>query len=364
MAAALLAPGRTTLGPRPGHPRRRDHGRAAAPARLHGRPRPRRRDGRRSTSPRCSATRPTTTWSAGCAPRSTCSARCSPAAARRDVALPGGDAIGSRPLDLHVDGLARMGATVDSEHGFLVATAPPGGLVGAHDLAGLPERRRHREHPDGRGARQGHDGHRQRGPRAGDRRPLRGCSSRWARGSTASARRRSRSRASTRCSPVEHDVVPDRIVAGTWAFAAAMTRGDVTVHGAQRRAPRDRARQAASRPARRCSARSDGFRVACDRRPARRRRRDAAVPGLPDRPAADGARAERGRRRRRDGHRERVRGAVHVRRRAGAARRRHPHRRPPRGRPRPGAAVGGAGARDRHPGRRRAGRGRAGRRRA
>ena len=48
-----------------------------------------------------------------------------------DVALPGGDAIGSRPLDLHVDGLIRMGATVENEHGFLVATAPPGGLLGA-----------------------------------------------------------------------------------------------------------------------------------------------------------------------------------------------------------------------------------------
>src|SRR5947209_12697300 len=47
------------------------------------------------------------------------------------VALPGGDVIGSRPLDLHVEGLVRMGASVDSEHGFLVAKAPPGGLVGA-----------------------------------------------------------------------------------------------------------------------------------------------------------------------------------------------------------------------------------------
>ena len=47
------------------------------------------------------------------------------------VALPGGDAFGSRPLDLHVEGLVRMGATVRNEHGFLVATAPPGGLVGA-----------------------------------------------------------------------------------------------------------------------------------------------------------------------------------------------------------------------------------------
>jgi UDP-N-acetylglucosamine 1-carboxyvinyltransferase len=31
--------------------------------------------------------------------------------------------------------------------------------------------------------------------------------------------------------PVRHATVGDRIVAGTWAFASAMTRGDVTVHG-------------------------------------------------------------------------------------------------------------------------------------
>ena len=40
------------------------------------------------------------------------------------VALPGGDAIGSRGLDMHIAGLERLGATIVSEHGFLVATAP------------------------------------------------------------------------------------------------------------------------------------------------------------------------------------------------------------------------------------------------
>ncbi|HZN42563.1 MAG TPA: hypothetical protein VFC08_02430 [Actinomycetota bacterium] len=45
------------------------------------------------------------------------------------VAMPGGDNIGSRPIDLHLDGLRRMGATIDAEHGFLVARAE--GLVGA-----------------------------------------------------------------------------------------------------------------------------------------------------------------------------------------------------------------------------------------
>src|SRR5215207_3180114 len=37
------------------------------------------------------------------------------------VALPGGDAIGSRGLDMHISGLERLGATVVNEHGFLIA---------------------------------------------------------------------------------------------------------------------------------------------------------------------------------------------------------------------------------------------------
>src|SRR5579875_87708 len=46
------------------------------------------------------------------------------------VALPGGDNIGSRGLDLHIAGLCRLGAEVTSEHGYLVARAPHG-LSGA-----------------------------------------------------------------------------------------------------------------------------------------------------------------------------------------------------------------------------------------
>ena len=49
-----------------------------------------------------------------------------PLVARRGeakVALPGGDAIGSRGLDMHISGLQKLGATVESEHGFLIARA-------------------------------------------------------------------------------------------------------------------------------------------------------------------------------------------------------------------------------------------------
>jgi len=42
-----------------------------------------------------------------------------------DVAVPGGDAIGSRGLDMHIAGLERMGARFTNQHGFLVASAEP-----------------------------------------------------------------------------------------------------------------------------------------------------------------------------------------------------------------------------------------------
>ena len=42
------------------------------------------------------------------------------------MALPGGDNIGSRGLDLHVAGLQKLGAELESEHGFLIARAPTG----------------------------------------------------------------------------------------------------------------------------------------------------------------------------------------------------------------------------------------------
>ncbi len=39
------------------------------------------------------------------------------------VALPGGDAIGSRPLDMHQNGLRLLGATMTIEHGHVVGSA-------------------------------------------------------------------------------------------------------------------------------------------------------------------------------------------------------------------------------------------------
>jgi UDP-N-acetylglucosamine 1-carboxyvinyltransferase len=47
------------------------------------------------------------------------------------VSLPGGCAIGARPVDLHIKGLEAMGADIRIEGGYIVAKAPKGGLRGA-----------------------------------------------------------------------------------------------------------------------------------------------------------------------------------------------------------------------------------------
>ena len=48
------------------------------------------------------------------------------------VSLPGGCAIGTRPVDLFLFGLKALGAEIDIDEGYVVAKAPAGGLVGAH----------------------------------------------------------------------------------------------------------------------------------------------------------------------------------------------------------------------------------------
>jgi len=52
---------------------------------------------------------------------------------KADVSLPGGCAIGSRPVDLHLRGLEQMGADIKVENGYIRAT-DGGGLKGAHIL--------------------------------------------------------------------------------------------------------------------------------------------------------------------------------------------------------------------------------------
>jgi UDP-N-acetylglucosamine 1-carboxyvinyltransferase len=50
---------------------------------------------------------------------------------RAEVSLPGGCAIGARPVDLHLMALEAMGASIDLIEGYVHARAPEGGLRGA-----------------------------------------------------------------------------------------------------------------------------------------------------------------------------------------------------------------------------------------
>ena len=143
------------------------------------------------------------------------------------VALPGGDAIGSRGLDMHVAGLEALGASVVVEHGYLVAKAPR--LVGAPVWLDFPSV----------GATETlllaavlADGvttidNAAREPdlvdlgeflvAMGARIDGLGTSTLTVEGVDG-------------LTPTTHATLPDRIVAGTWAVAACMTRGDVVVH--------------------------------------------------------------------------------------------------------------------------------------
>ncbi len=47
------------------------------------------------------------------------------------VSLPGGCAIGTRPVDLHLMALEKLGAAIDLEDGYVLAKSPTGGLTGA-----------------------------------------------------------------------------------------------------------------------------------------------------------------------------------------------------------------------------------------
>ena len=179
------------------------------------------------------------------------------------VALPGGDAIGSRGLGMHVAGLVKLGATVESEHGYLIARA--GRLSGASVWLDFPSVGATENLLMAAALAKGVTviDNAAREPEIVDLCQL----------LTAMGARISCVGSSTleiegveSLSPVEHETVPDRIVAGTWAVAAVMTRGDVTVRGARAdhlEMPLEKLSQAGAvvEPL------TDGFRVSIDRRP-------------------------------------------------------------------------------------------------
>lgn len=181
-----------------------------------------------------------------------------------DVALPGGDNIGSRGLDMHIGGLQRMGAEVTSEHGYLIAQAPDG-LHGATIWLDFPSvgatetllmaavTARGRTVIDNAA----------REPEIVDI-----CTMLTKMGAVVDGIGSSTLEVDgvEGLHPVDHATVPDRIVSGTWAVAAVMTRGDITVRNAHA-GHLDIALDKLATAGAEVSVLDDGFRVTMDRRP-------------------------------------------------------------------------------------------------
>lgn len=144
------------------------------------------------------------------------------------VALPGGDAIGSRPLDMHQSGLEKLGAKTRIEHGAVVTEASQ--LTGAKIKLDFPSV----------GATENiltaavlADGTTVLDNAAREPEIVDLCNMLLEMGADISGAGTSTITINgvEKLQPTNHEVIGDRIVAGTWAYAAAMTQGDITVSG-------------------------------------------------------------------------------------------------------------------------------------
>ncbi|MFC5991523.1 UDP-N-acetylglucosamine 1-carboxyvinyltransferase [Limoniibacter endophyticus] len=148
------------------------------------------------------------------------------------VSLPGGCAIGTRPVDLFIDGLAALGARIEIEAGYVEATAPRGGLIGAaytfpkvsvgatHVLlmaASLANGRTVLKNAA-------------REPEVVN---LADCLNAMGAKITGAGTSTVTIDGVTSLSGARHAVIPDRIETGTYAMAVAMTGGDVLLGGAR-----------------------------------------------------------------------------------------------------------------------------------
>jgi UDP-N-acetylglucosamine 1-carboxyvinyltransferase len=151
---------------------------------------------------------------------------------RARVSLPGGCAIGARPVDQHLKGLVAMGAKVELEHGYVHVEVPSGRLKGAEVVFDMPTV-------------------------TGTENLM--CAAALAKGRTRLVNAAREPEIEELASvlnkmgasvdgagtdviviegkeglhPVDHAIIPDRIEAGTYMVAAAVTGGDVLLEGAE-----------------------------------------------------------------------------------------------------------------------------------
>jgi UDP-N-acetylglucosamine 1-carboxyvinyltransferase len=148
---------------------------------------------------------------------------------RAKVSLPGGCAIGTRPVDLHLKGLQQLGANIELREGYVEADAP-GGLVGAEIVfpfvsVGATENLlmaaclAKGETILKNAARE---------PEVGD---LVRCLQAMGADIEGAGSDTLRIRGVERLHGARHEIIPDRIETGTYAMAAAITGGDIELEG-------------------------------------------------------------------------------------------------------------------------------------
>ena len=147
------------------------------------------------------------------------------------VSLPGGCAIGTRPVDLHLMGLKALGAEIEIEGGYVVAKAPKG-LRGAHIV--FPKVSVGATHNVllaaalARGETVIENAARE--PEIGD---VADCLVKMGARIDGIGTSVLRIQGRERLEGAVHTVLPDRIETGTFAFAVAATGGDVLLEGAK-----------------------------------------------------------------------------------------------------------------------------------
>jgi UDP-N-acetylglucosamine 1-carboxyvinyltransferase len=149
---------------------------------------------------------------------------------RARVSLPGGCAIGARPIDLHVKGLERLGATITQEHGYIEASAQR--LRGAEivfdkiTVTGTEDLLMAATLAEGETVLQNCA----REPEVADLADLLNKMGARIEGAGTST---IRVRGVARLGGARHRIIPDRIEAGTFVIAGALTGGDLNVVGCE-----------------------------------------------------------------------------------------------------------------------------------
>ena len=181
-----------------------------------------------------------------------------------EVALPGGDAIGSRGLDFHINGLKDMGAEIHSEHGFVIASAP-NGIKGAAITLEFPSVGATENIMTAATLATGTTtiDNAAREPDVVD---LGEFLIAMGAKITGLGTHTITIDGVKELKPTTHATLADRIVSGTWAFAAVITKGDITIENGRvdhLEMPLDKLVEAGAV----VTTTSNGFRVKMDKRP-------------------------------------------------------------------------------------------------